>query len=324
MKKKPLLVVYSDIHYHVYNQYNEGDRRVKDAMKAQKLIKLESEKLKVPTLFVGDLFQNEKVLTNKLLSYTLPHFKKIWGAKGQPTYAISGNHDQSEQNTLDHKSPSYVDTLSKIFPGLICMDHNSVKLTDSLHLHGIPYLTHDMGLLDSIKAIKKGKGLNVLMLHTTLPDSQDTDGRRMETDTIGNKVMKALKTFDLVVVGHIHKPMEIGNNILQVGATNHQRKTDKNCDLGFWIIYNDLSRKFIPLDLPKFKELEKGEDIPDNKHFYYYKESKVEITKTDISPKKFSDLSDRTKLAKNYIKTKGEKVSKEKQEALVNALKNAE
>lgn len=323
MKIKPLFVVYSDIHYHIYNQFNEGDRRVKDVITAQKLIKLESKKLGVPALFLGDLFQNEKHITNKLLAYTLPHFKKLWGEKGEKTYAITGNHDQSEQNTLDHESPSYIKTLSQVFPGLVCMDFKSVKLTDGLHIHGIPYLTHDIGLLKALKKIKLGKGRNILMLHTTLPGTKDTDERVIETDTINSKTLAQIKKFNLVLVGHIHKPMQLGSNILQVGATNHQRKTDRNCDLGFWVVYSDLSRKFIALDLPKFKELEYGEEKPDNKHFYYHKEKAVEV-KEIKRESNFSNLNDKAKLAENYLNQKNEKVGKAKKEALVKVLKDTE
>jgi DNA repair exonuclease SbcCD nuclease subunit len=323
--KKPLLIVYSDIHFHSYNQFNEGDRRVKDAIKAQKLIKLSAQKYHVPTLFLGDLFQNEKALTNKLLSYTLPHFKKIWGNKGEKTYAITGNHDQSEQNTLDHESPSYVKTLSQVFPGLICMDFKSLEATPGIYLHGIPYLTHDIGLLKAIQDIKLIKGKkNILMLHTTIPGTEDTDGRVIETDTISSKVLKILKDFDLVITGHIHKPMLISDNILQVGATNQQRKTDKNCDLGYWIVYSDLSLKFIPLDLPKFIELDYGVEKPDGKNFYYNKEKVSKEIKFQTEPSKFSNLSDRTSLAENYLEQKGEKIKKSKKEALIKALKDTE
>lgn len=325
MKKKPILIVYSDIHFHIYNQFNEGDRRVKDAIKAQKIIKLESQKLRIPTLFLGDLFQNEKTLTNKLLAYTLPHFKKIWGEKGDNTYAITGNHDQSEQNTLEHESPSYVKTLSEVFPGLICMDFKSLKLSDDITIHGIPFLTHDIGLLKAIRDIKLSNSTkNILMLHTTIPGTEDTDGRVIETDTISSKVLKALLKFDLVITGHIHKPMEIGKKILQVGATNQQRKTDRNCDLGYWFIYADLTRKFVPLDLPKFIELEYGVDKPDNKNFYYNKEKVVDIKTVVKKSDDFKDLNNRAKLAKNYLRQKGEKVEKSKKEALVEVLKNTE
>lgn len=324
MGKKAIMTLYSDIHFHIYNQYNEGDRRVLDAIKAQKIIKLESIKLKVPTLFLGDLFQNEKVITNKLLAYTLPHFKKLWGKKGFKTYAITGNHDQSEQNTLEHESPSYVKTLSEIFPGLTCMDFKSEEIAKDIWIHGVPYLTHDIGLLTAIKRFKLKKGKNILMLHTTIPGTQDTNGRVIETDTISSKIMKALKEFDLVVTGHIHKPMEIGKNILQVGATNQQRKTDKDCDLGYWIIYEDLSRKFIPLQLPKFVELEHGVIKPDNKNFYYNKEKEIEIREVSRKSDNFKDVTDRAKLAKSYLKVRGLKVEKQQKQALIEALKNTE
>lgn len=324
MKKKPIAIAYSDCHFNIWNQFNEGNRRVKDVIQIQKILKLESLKLRVPILFMGDLFQNEKTISNKLLSMVLPHFKKMWGDTKSITYAISGNHDQSEENTLSHSSPSYVDTLSKVFPGLVCMDFKSEKLT-GFNIHGIPYLTHDLGFNKAIKNIKLTKGSkNILMIHTTLPKSKDTDGREMQTETISKKTLKLLEKFDLVLTGHIHMPMKLGNNIVQIGATNQQRKTDKDSDLGYWVIYEDFSTKFISLDFPKFIELNYGEEKPDNKNFYYNKPKIVEINVRETDSKKFSDINDRTKLAKNYINQSSAKVPKRYKETLIDVLKKAE
>jgi len=321
--KKVAFIVYSDIHHNVWNQFNEGDRRIKETINVQKEIYLAAKKYKAPKLFIGDLLHNEKYITNKLLSYLLPHFKKIWGSEHNMTYAISGNHDQSEQNTPDYKSPSYIETFATIFPGLNCLDFKS-ETVGKITIHGIPYLTHDTGLLASIKKIKRNtKGKNILMLHTTLPDTVDTDGRSIETITIGNKVMRSLSKFDLVLVGHIHKPMKLKKNILQIGASSQQRKTDKDCDLGYWIIYEDLSYEFRPTKHPKFIELPYGEEKPDNKNFYYNKEKVIERKTFEVKSEKFSDVTNRNLIAKSYLKEKGIK-DKQKKEALINTLKNVE
>lgn len=325
--RKVAFVVYSDIHHNVYNQFNDNDRRIKVSIKAELDINLKARILKCPLLFIGDLFQNEKYISNKLLHYTLPHFSKIWGNKSKTkTYAISGNHDQSEQNTLDNISPSYVNTLSNTFENLVCMDFKS-EVVNNVVIHGIPYLSHDIGLLKCLKKIKKSKTKkNILMLHTTLPNTQDTDGRKVEvTSTMNNKIMKIINSFDLVLVGHIHKPMVLSDNILQVGATNQQRKTDRDCKLGYWLIYTDLTFEFVELKAPKFIKMKQGDIKPDNFNYYYTEiENIPSVEKTqDNKPKKFANLNNRVTLAKNYIKVKGIK-EKERRLALEKALKSVD
>lgn len=326
MKKEAIFVVYSDIHHHIYNNFNEGDRRIKESIRVEKEIYRVAKQLDVPKLFVGDILHNEKSVSNKLLEYILPHYAKLLGSTNNPTIAITGNHDQSEQNTPEHRSPSYINTFSKIFPGLICLDFEHI-IENGCKIHGIPYLTHDIGMYESIKKCKKEIDKdykNILMLHTTLPGSIDTDGRPMENLTLGNRTLKLLKKFDLVIVGHIHRPMMLGKNILQVGATNQQRKTDKDSDLGYWVIYQDLSVKFFPIKSAKFVELDWGEDKPDNKNYYYNKLKEVTPSefKTQIEGN-FHKVDDRGALAKNYIKEKGIK-DKQKKEALHKALKDVE
>lgn len=324
--KKPIFVAYGDIHHEIWGQFNEGDRRIKESLRVEKEIYKAAAQMKVPKLFLGDLLHREKHIGNRLLAYILPHYAKLWSSSSTPTYAITGNHDQSEQNTLDHQSPSYIRTFSKVFPGLKCVDFNSLQVGSTM-IHGVPYLTHDMGLYEHLTTIElDSRNRNILMLHTTLPGSVDTDGREMENLTIGKKTLAKIKKFDLVLVGHIHKPMILGKkkNIIQVGATNQQRKTDKDCELGYWIIYSDMTGKFVPIKSAKFVELEYGQEKPDNKHYYYNKE-KVTKKSRDIIKESdnFSQTTDRTLLAESYISEKGIK-DKKKKEALTKALKNVE
>lgn len=325
MKKQPIFIAYSDIHHNIWNSFNEGDRRIKESLRVEKEIYKEAKKLQVPKLFIGDLLQNEKTVSNKLLSYILPHYAKLWGKNSSMTFAISGNHDQSEQNTPDYISPSYIRTLSEVFPGMICMDFKSNSYGNVM-LHGIPYLTHDTGMLESLLKIKRSKDQkNILMIHTTLPGSVDTDGREMENLTLGKKTIRELKKFDLVLTGHIHMPMVLSKNIIQIGATNQQRKTDKGVKLGYWIIYSDMSYKFMPLKSAEFIELEWDEEKPDNKHYYYNKDKPQEKRKRNSSEQStnFSKTENRELLADTYIKEKGIK-DKDKKRALIKTLKDVE
>jgi len=319
MVKKAIAIAYSDHHLNIWNTHSK--RRLDDGLSVMKYMKLQSKLLKVPILFNGDLIHKEKGISNRLLSILLPFFSKLWRSSKYPTFAIDGNHDQCEENTLEHISPSYINTFSQIFPGLECINHCSVPF-ENLQIHGIPYLTHDLGLKEAIqqriKFIQKNK-INILMLHTTLQGAKDTDGREVHSH-INKSVMKLLMKFDVVLTGHIHKPMKLGSNIFQIGAPNHQRKTDRHSDLGYCIIYSDLSVEYKHLHkFPKFIELEAGVAIPDTKNFYYHKEE-VRETKSEVKHN-FSDIENHTTLAKNYMKEKAIK-DKVKRRALINILKS--
>jgi DNA repair exonuclease SbcCD nuclease subunit len=318
-KTKAIAIIYSDLHLQQYTQFNQGNRRVNDALDVMKTIKLKAKALKIPTLFVGDLFSKEKHISNKLLDIVTPTFKMVWGSKRTITYGIDGNHDQSEENTLKYTSPSYINTFSRLFKGLVCLNHKTA-IVNNMAIHGIPYLTHDLGLQTSIENaienIVKGK-INILLLHTTLPGSMDTDDRKMDSNIKPN-IVKLLKAFDIVFVGHIHKPMQLADNTYQVGAPNHQRKTDRNSNMGYCLLYSDLSVEYIHLDkYPKFIELKPGEKHPDNKNFYYNKEH---VIKAKESNNDFSNTDDHTGLAKMYLKEKGIK-DKHKRRALIKVLK---
>jgi len=322
-KIKPIAIVYSDHHLNIWNNNNQGNRRLTDGLQILKDIKLKAKTLGVPTLFAGDLLHKEKAISNELLDLLTPTFQKVWGSELNPTYAISGNHDQCQENTLEHQSPSYIRTFSRLFKGLYCIDNYSVipSMARKLVIHGVPYLTHNLGLekaiKERVKEIKKGY-INILLLHTTLPGAQDTDGREMDSN-IKASTLKLLKQFDVVFVGHIHKPMKLGDNIYQVGAPNHQRKTDRDNNLGYCILYSDLTVEYVHLsNYPKFIELEYGKTAPDNKNFYYNKE-KTQVVQNNDANNNFSDTTNHTKLAKEYIKEKGI-TDKKKKRALIDIL----
>lgn len=323
-----IAVNFSDLHLETWRNHNEGDRRVKNAIKVIKDIALVCKKHDVPSLFGGDLFHKERVLTNELIESTLPALSKLWASGKFKTIGISGNHDQSKQNLINKPSPSYIKTFSKVFKGLECIDFTSYDLTDKIKVHGLPYITHDLGLVEYIESIKLEKGKkHILMIHTTMPNAKDTDGREVHTNLPQTEFYKALGRFDLVLCGHIHSPTtwKIGKTtIVQTGAPQQQRLTDKNCDMGYWLIYDDLSVKFVHLDkYPRFIEIDNmGEKMNDH-NFYVIKPKRMGKGKTETKKKEFSMRLSKTDLAKNYCQQKGVK-DKTKKKALVETLKNTE
>lgn len=327
MKGKTLLfITFSDLHLEIWKNHNEGNRRLKNALDVLRRIALICKKRGAISLFIGDLFHKEQGLTNSILDLCLPFLAKIWKGKFI-TIAISGNHDQSKQNFIKNESPSYVKTLSKIFKGLICIDFSKYSHGD-IDIYGVPYITHDLGLIDYINNLKLEKGKkNILMIHTTMPNAKDTDGREVHSNLHQTEFYDALKRFDLVLCGHIHSPFsfKIGKTtVIQVGAPQQQRLTDKNQDMGYWEIYDDLSVKFVPFkDYPKFIEIDNLSEKLNDKNFYVIKPKKREIKEREVKSSNFSNTSSRSKLAKSYCKEKNIK-DKSKKEALIQTLKSVE
>lgn len=325
-KRKIIAVIFSDEHLALWLKHNEGNRRLKDGLDTLRKIKLLCKVHKCPSLFLGDLFHKEDGISNKLMSYTLPYLSNLWGSGKFETYAISGNHDQSQYNLIDKPSPSYIDTFSKTFKGLHCMDfkqHDFGEWTIS----GIPYITHDLGLIETVKNFNTNpKKYNVLMIHTTMPGAKDSDGREVESNLKLNEFEKAIIKFDLVLCGHIHKPETyklMTTDIVQVGSTKQQRLTDENCDMGYWLLYENYDIEFISLNkYPKFITLEPGKTAPDNKNFYVTRAKKLEVNTNQVTHD-FSSKVDKVGLAKNYCKEKKVK-NKKKKNALIKSLKTTE
>lgn len=290
-----LALAFSDLHLHRWKAHSEKDSRMYASLGILKTVRKKALELKVPLLFTGDLVHNEKAIENKLLA----GLAMVLQEDGTLMYGISGNHDMSEKNTIDHISPSYVQTLSNIFPRAIyCLDKKCVEL-GKIKLFGIPFYNGNIGFRKEIRRfireINPGS-FNILMLHTDLPGATDAFGHII--DEVENIKTKYFKHFDLVIDGHIHKPQRFSKNTWILGAPYQQTRSEKGLDLGYWEIYRDHKPKLVKLDLPKFIDIEEGEDIPEDGNFY----TVVPKPREFVTGKKFDAKLDRVKLAKKYLK----------------------
>src|SRR5690606_16199221 len=244
-----------------------------------------------------------------------------------PFYAISGNHDMCEKNTFVQRSPTYLDGFTVINP-FKWLDFNSLD-TPNFKVHGIPYLNDNEGFIKALKERKKYLAKdkpNILLLHTDFPGAQEPDGRVVDSsEFIPLKMGKFFKKFgfDLVLSGHIHKPQKLASNVYMLGAPYQQRTSDKNTDMGFWYVMQDLSMKFIPCNyMPKFIEIPEGSPKPDTFNLYIEIPKETEDQK-DVKKLVFSNKTTTDKLAKKYLKVKGIK-DKDKEKALIKALNKIE
>lgn len=326
-KRKVIAILYSDLHLEKWAKFNEHNRRLNNGLDVMRQIQKQSKiNGNCPILFAGDLMHKHKAISNFLLQECLPIFNKMWSGKGPTTYAISGNHDQSEENTNTHISPSYIKTFSTIFKGLECVDYKSIDCGE-FNLYGVPYLTHDLGFSEVIDSFKLSKNKpNILMVHTTVPGAQDTDGREINSTLNGKTLDKLFGKFDLVITGHIHKPdlYRVGKTkVIQVGAPQHQRATDVKSDMGYVKIYDDLSFERVFMNYPKFKYLEEGKPLPDTKNFYIISHKEKESRDENKVQNNFNMRTSKSKLAISYIKERRIE-DKRKKNALIKALKSTE
>lgn len=188
-------------------------------------------------------------------------------------------------------------------------------------VYGVPYIDNNVGLSEYLKKLELDKSKkNILLLHTDYPGAKDTDGR--EIDSVENLNVNVLNKFDLVLCGHIHKPQRLSKRVYMIGAPNHQRRTDRDCELGYWKIYEDLSLKFVPLkNFPKFIDVEREEDINDDGNYYTVIPQKAS---TPVNNKhKITKQLSKKSLAKRYLREKGIK-DEVKTNLLIETLKKAE
>lgn len=297
---KPIAIAFSDLHVNLWKKHSIKGSRTILIWGILKKIAKRAQKLGIPVLHSGDLFHNPKSIENGLLRDFIFTYSDTFEKYGVNFYSISGNHDMSEKNTPEYKSPSYIDSFDKVFPTFKSLDFSSDWLGPQVKVHGIPYINGNVGFNKEVKHIIKSlipNTFNILMIHTDLPQATDAFGH--EIKEVQNINIKLFQAFDLVINGHIHKPQKLYKNAYILGSPYQQTRSEKGTELGYWLIYANHKPKFVPLNLPKFIDIEEGKEIPDDGNFYTIIPKPRE---TFISGKKYDAKIDRIKLAKKYIK----------------------
>lgn len=319
MNKEVIAIAFSDLHINLYAKFNESNKRTLDSFRVLSIINEQCKKYQCPALFCGDLFHKAETLDQELSEICNTEFNrlgKLW------IYAISGNHDIKKISKISVKPYSWLYLVDRY--GIEILDYES-RLLSAIHqnikVYGVPYIDNNVGLSEYLKKLKLDKSVkNILLLHTDYPGAKDTDGR--EVDSVENLNVNILNRFDLVLCGHIHKPQRLSKKVYMIGAPNHQRRTDRDCKLGYWKIYSDLSIQFVHLkQFPKFIDVESEDDIKDDGNYY------------TVLPKKTSNLVNtnhkitkqlsKKALARKYLKEKGI-TEQDKKELLIDILKKAE
>ena len=317
--KEIIALVFSDLHINLWAKFNQDNRRTLDSFRVLHLINDICLDLQVPALFCGDLLHKPEVLDQELGNLMMASLKNLQFNM----ISISGNHDLNEVNSFSKPKKSWLHFFANAFPWLNVIDFNAFEIDENrkIMVYGVPYIDHNIDLCKYLKKIEFRKGYkNILLLHTDYPGAKDTDGRVI--DSAENLNLNILNRFDLVLCGHIHKPQRLGKKVYMIGAPIQQRRTDKNCKMGYWELYSDLSMKFVPLKgFPRFIDVETEEEIKDDGNYYTVvpKTTRVEVSTKHKITKQLS----KKKLAKRYLKEKGIK-DKVKENLLIKVLKESE
>lgn len=296
--KRIKFITVSDFHFADWGQFNKDGRRIKDQLKVWKEIENLCIKYDCPLLFPGDLFHNPKHLSNRLLNMVLPTLVET----PIKVIGIDGNHDQDGISTTDKFPYTYMKLLQNLSSSWQSINFDKLWVDHDTTIHGIPYLTHNIGFNEYIENIKLNPGINILLIHTDLPGAVDTSGREVGTaEGISKQYSKLFKKFDLVLAGHIHKPQKLASNVIMVGAPQQQNRGDRNCEFGYWAIYNDLSTEFFKIDSPQFKTTEHI-DSTDAYNYWDIQTTKVSNDKTD---KVNNKVKTEKEVINSYIKDSG-------------------
>ena len=316
MRSKELLaIVFSDLHLSDWSKYST---RLDTAIDIWKRLAKKASKNKVPLIHCGDILHKPESITIELsfimqniLHYidTLPNFE-MW--------SISGNHSINSLSKIGEKPKSWDLLFSKYSSNWNVLDYQRL-VKGNVCFYGVPYIDNNSGLSQYLKGLKLDKSKkNILLLHTSYPGAKDTDNRPISSENIS---VNDLSKFDLVLCGHIHKPQRLGKKVYMIGSPYQQRRSDKDCNLGYWELYKDLSLKFVPLkDYPKYIDVDSEDKIKEDGN--YYTLVTPQVKNVPIKHKINKSLS-KKKLAHRYMITRGIDDSK-KEDLLIRILKKSE
>lgn len=325
--KKLVAIVFSDLHLNIWAKFNENNHRTLNGFKVLDQLAGICTNKRVPALFCGDFFHKPESMDQELYLYVHDWLNDLYEKYPKfKIFAIEGNHDLAKVNTVDKLQRGWLKGLE--FEGgnhhpitVISPKTPPAMIGKGIMVYGVPYIDHNTGLSEMLKKIRLIKDFkSVLLLHTDYPGARDTDGRVV--DSVENLNLNTLNRFDLVLCGHIHKAQKLGKKVYMIGAPIQQRRTDRNCEMGYWELYEDLSMKFVPLiDYPVFIDVESEDQVKDDGNYYTVLPKKETVAPT-VQHNITKHLS-KKKLAHKYLKYKGIKDSN-KENLLIKILKEAE
>lgn len=307
--KKVEFISFSDVHFHDWPEFGQEASRLSLYTHLFQLIRNLGDKHKCyKLLFSGDLVHSNQSIENRVLDKLIEVFD--WFLKDRKMFAISGNHDQAELSNKDNHGPNYIRTLSRVFHRLHYIDREWSN-TYGIKIYGIPYVNDPVSFIDAMP--KSGRKGNILLMHQTLPGSTEGNGYKLES-SFSDKIFNLLSPWGLVLNGHIHKAQLHKPNIITVGSTHQQRTSDIGVRMGCWLIYDDLTYKFVPLRMPKFIYGESDgwnlgipkntpkEEVEDPEKLEFHTDNKVEVIVENYLRKKKIKSPSKKKALLKYLR----------------------
>lgn len=346
MARKIIAIASADYHLHNFPAFDVDGSRLSWSLKAAEAIYQAARKHNVPSLFAGDLFHNPKEVDNEVLVKTMQWYNESYEAGKIPFVAIDGNHDQKTKNTGTYRSSEYL----KSFVGFDTFKHNPALenkmggpgseilfYNQNMGVWGIPYYTHEKDWLKEIKRVTKlakGNGRNkILLLHGNAPNAKTPSGQVIDDCILPKDLDSLFKHWDLVLMGHIHRPQQLSKKVYMLGSPIHQNMGDAWCEMGYWEVYSDMSMIFRPLndDFPEFIPVTEKQFIEyDNQNTKRVRDYIIHLEadgqddgtteqgEARVS-KAFRNISNRKALSKAYCRAQGIK-DKTKRKALTQIL----
>lgn len=326
--KKVIAIAFSDLHINDWSKFNQDNRRTLNHFGVLLDIMDLCHTYNCPALFCGDLFHKPEMISQELYSSLVlmfEHFQKRYKEEKFHIFGISGNHDMKFTVKDVTKPISWFNILTNQYSFLTSLDFDRTLINKGkVCVWGIPYIDHnidlDKYLVNIIKDPDFKKHKNILLLHTDYPGAKDTDNS--EVGTSENLNLNLLDKFDLVLLGHIHKPQRLSKKVYMVGAPLQQRRTDRDCDLGYWLLFEDLSMKFVTVDkYPKFIDVIDESDIKEDGN-YYTVISQLK-TETPVSENNISKGLSKKRIIRRYLRKMGIADSN-RERILLNIIKESE
>lgn len=321
MEKKVIGIAFSDLHIGEYAKFNTNNQRTLNHFRVLFLIRDLCNKYNCPAFFTGDFMHKPEYITSSLEEMIIDQFEKLKSDDRFIIYGISGNHDMIDNNSVNKPSPSHWNNLCRRYHFLHNLDFNYHDF-GKFRVYGIPYLDHNKGLDAAVKDVIRDSGGKpvILLLHTDYPGARDTDG--VEVGTVENLNINLLSKVRLTLIGHIHKPQRLGKKVYMIGAPLQQRRTDRNCKLGYWKIFSDFTAKFVAFhDFPKFIDVESEDEVKEDGNYYTVVSKNKPEEQTEVKTRITRNMSKRRVVSK-YLRNKGIK-DKEKKQVLVKLIKDS-
>lgn len=244
-------LVFSDLHIHNYKKFDDNGSRLLNCLKVLlDIFHYAAENDIEHILFCGDLFDQQKSLPTEVINKTIDVFSDLFETYPKIQFiTISGNHDHSSKNTLNHEAITALSHLDKIFHKFHLIDDKNYQIDSNegrIEILGVPYYSHKEHFLEMVPKNAVSCKRQLLMIHQTPQHSNDMIPFDCRAEDFEN--------FDFVFCGHIHKHERLTRNFVIVGSPLHRDLGDEGLEKGF-LVYDSEVNDFlkINLDYPKFE-----------------------------------------------------------------------